>query len=320
MRHISLFAVLVTLLINTSPVNGLVMYWTDTGSEESIRRANLDGSGQQIIVPGIAANGGIALDLINGHVYWAQASTGGAQSGVVRRANLDGSNIETLLTGLNSPQSIALDVINKQIYLSLSSDFVNIQRSNFDGTNLTDLVSGIGNPRDIELDLFNGHIYWSDVTSKTIRRSTLAGSNVTNVVTGDFPLFISLDVTNGNIYWVEGANDKIQRSSLDGSNITDIVTSNTGIGRLALDINNSQIYWTTAGISPSGIRRSNFDGTNIVTLTTFNMSTTFHLVLDLTSSTLPVTQNDTPAPEPITATLSLIGLGVLGMATRRRVT
>jgi len=77
------------------------MYWTDEGTD-SIRRANLDGSGVEHLVGGLDEPMGIALDLVDGKMYWTDE---GSES--VGRANLDGSGVETLVTGLDDPVGIA---------------------------------------------------------------------------------------------------------------------------------------------------------------------------------------------------------------------
>jgi hypothetical protein len=83
--------------------SGGKLYWTDLQGD--IRRANLDGTGQQTLVTGQNGNAGIALDVAGGKMYWADQNTG-----AIRRANLDGSGQQTLVTGLNDPVGIALQV------------------------------------------------------------------------------------------------------------------------------------------------------------------------------------------------------------------
>jgi DNA-binding beta-propeller fold protein YncE len=78
------------------------IYWSGSVDNE-ILRANLDGSGQQVLVSGLDFPTGIALDLPHGKVYWTDY-----QGGDISRANLDGSNIETVISGLDHPGSIAL--------------------------------------------------------------------------------------------------------------------------------------------------------------------------------------------------------------------
>lgn len=75
------------------------MYWADEGS---IRRANLDGTAAETLVPDTFANG-IALDLDSGKMYWTI-------EGAVERANLDGSDVEAILNGLGYANDIALDL------------------------------------------------------------------------------------------------------------------------------------------------------------------------------------------------------------------
>jgi len=69
-----------------------------------IQRANLDGSGQEILVRNENPDG-IALDLAGGKMYWTNLLNGD-----IRRANLDGSGEEILIKGLSVPAFIALDL------------------------------------------------------------------------------------------------------------------------------------------------------------------------------------------------------------------
>jgi hypothetical protein len=80
------------------------IYWTNYRSGD-IRRANLDGSGQEILIQNLPGPGGIALDVAKGLMYWADSNAGD-----IRRANFDGTGQETLIKGLNNPVSIALDL------------------------------------------------------------------------------------------------------------------------------------------------------------------------------------------------------------------
>src|SRR5262249_15227305 len=81
-----------------------LMYWVDYEAGD-IRRANLDGSGQQILIKGLNGPLGPALDLAGGKMYWANIN-----GGEIRRANLDGTGQETLVLGQNAPGHLALDL------------------------------------------------------------------------------------------------------------------------------------------------------------------------------------------------------------------
>jgi hypothetical protein len=76
--------------------------WSDFNGGK-IRRANLDGSGLETLVEGLASPALLALDFAGGLMYWTNAG-----SGDIRRANLDGSGEQTLITGLSRPGFIAL--------------------------------------------------------------------------------------------------------------------------------------------------------------------------------------------------------------------
>jgi hypothetical protein len=71
------------------------LYWTNqTAPAGDIRRANLDGTEEETIVPGLNTPDGIASDLAAGKLY----STGGNAGANIRRANLDGTDLETLVS------------------------------------------------------------------------------------------------------------------------------------------------------------------------------------------------------------------------------
>jgi len=78
------------------------IYFADQSSS-GIRRANLDGSGQEVLVPRTGAEG-IALDVARGKVYWCGNGT------KIERANLDGSGREIFLSGLRHPIVLALQL------------------------------------------------------------------------------------------------------------------------------------------------------------------------------------------------------------------
>jgi sugar lactone lactonase YvrE len=129
------------------------IYWTCITNQQggvghrSIRRSNLDGTGEETIVGGLGTPDGIALDLEYGKMYWTDQYTH-----KVQRANLDGTDVEDLVvTGLDRPYGIALDFVNSKMYwVDWGTD--KIQRANLDGTDIEDLVtSGLVQPLYIAL-------------------------------------------------------------------------------------------------------------------------------------------------------------------------
>jgi hypothetical protein len=88
-------------------VRSAYIYW---GQEDAgIRRANLDGTGQKVLVSGFAL--GPTLDVEGGKMYW-----GDPINGVIRRANLDGTGLKTLISGMNGPGAPALDLAAGLMY------------------------------------------------------------------------------------------------------------------------------------------------------------------------------------------------------------
>jgi hypothetical protein len=86
------------------------MYWGNTyyvaGNGGDIRRAKLDGSEQHILVTGLNAPAGPALDLAGGKMYWANLL-----DGQIWRAHLDGTGPETVVRQQTKPGHLALDLV-----------------------------------------------------------------------------------------------------------------------------------------------------------------------------------------------------------------
>jgi hypothetical protein len=172
------------------------MYWTDgtnsvdgtTNGSGVIRRANLDGSEQTILVTGLNGGRGVALDLAGGKMYWAEA-----WSGRIRRANLDGSGLTTLLQEPH-PEVIALDIPGGKMYwpdLYLGQ----VLRANLDGSGKEILARNQNSPLPITLDLAGGKMYWGSVDGGDIRRANLDGSGQEILIKGQtITTFIALDL------------------------------------------------------------------------------------------------------------------------------
>lgn len=81
---------------------GSHVYWSDYGTSK-IQRAKLDGSNIEDLVTGVNGPNGIAVDTLNGKVYWTDV-------GKIERADLDGANRETVVAGLDVPVGVDVDV------------------------------------------------------------------------------------------------------------------------------------------------------------------------------------------------------------------
>lgn len=122
------------------------VYWIER-SAKRIRRANLDGSGMEIILT-CADHAGNSYDLAihGGHVYWTDWL-----SRAINRADVDGSNVVGgVVSDLNGPVGLAIDHAGKKFYWVSDGD-KSVQRANLDGSGVETLVSGVSNPYGLAL-------------------------------------------------------------------------------------------------------------------------------------------------------------------------
>jgi hypothetical protein len=82
--------------------------WTDV-IVDTIRRANLDGTGVIDLITGLDDPVAIALDIDGSQMYWADFVSGSPSTRTIMRANLDGTGVTTLITDLKDVPDLALD-------------------------------------------------------------------------------------------------------------------------------------------------------------------------------------------------------------------
>ena len=159
---------------------GRKLYWT--ASSGKIKRANLNGSGSENVVPGgLESPKGLALDVSGGKVYWMETP------GRIRRANLNGSNIENVITVL-SPSAMNIAVFDNTVYWT--------QKTGENHGEIRFIALG-KNPRvmirntftqsfpvGIAVDAVENKLYWT-TSNGEIGRQNLDGSNLqSNFVMG----------------------------------------------------------------------------------------------------------------------------------------
>jgi len=107
-----------------------------------------------------------------------------------------------------------------------------------------------GTPFDLTVDYVGNAIYWTDTTTPRIRRSSLDGYSVTDLiefVSELVPYGITLDTTPGLLYWMTyGPNGTghLSRANLDGTDITNLVDGLENPQSIELDVENDHIYWS----------------------------------------------------------------------------
>ena len=294
-----------------SSVEGGKIYWTD--SRDGILRFSLDSKNvERLISPDLRRPGKIALDRLEGKIYWMDSRT-------IKRSDLDGENLEDRPFYPVTPDSLDFDIIweiidppdgmagivqdiaselaESKIYwttLYSHGDYFTaaVLRSNLDGSNI-EYVATANRPRGIALDVTGGKVYWVDHSGSIARaelygatiESVLNGSNVEYVLTGlDANLAdIALDVVGGKMYWTDQGNSTIQRADLDGSNVEYVLTGlDANLADIALDVVGGKMYWASyTDLGTGAIQRADLDGSNVDHLLDIEWGRETGIALDL---------------------------------------
>lgn len=211
-------------------IDGGFIYWTEpSASGTAIKRAELDGSNTEVLIDEDAAMRGLALDLVNGKMYWADLRNNGA----ILRAELDGSNMETLIAGdedgiTDGVLDVALDLENDHLYWVKTGA---IMRSGLDGNDPEVLVeiAAFIQPSAIEVNSRDGFVYWVDTGGENIMRADMENGVAEVLISADEPYGLSVDVKNDRLFWMSqfffAGNGRVSTANLDGTGreiITDV--------------------------------------------------------------------------------------------------
>jgi len=165
-----------------------------------IGRCGLDGSAATYIITNAGSRaGGIALDALNGYVFWTETYYFSEPTNMaVRRCELDGANAQAIVTnfaeGAFELGSIAVDPASQKVYWL--QDHSLIRRADYDGLNPETLYEeeAIGDRSGLVVDGVAGELFWTSLATSTIGRATLDGSSnaplIENLPSG--PLGITL--------------------------------------------------------------------------------------------------------------------------------
>lgn len=211
------------------------IYWVHGSSFQGrISRANLDGTGLEVLHSGLTLPRGLAHDPGAGILYWSDQI-----DNRLYRANDDGTgSIETIVDTGDQLGRPTLDLDGGKVYFGNYTQG-DIRRANLDGTDPEILFAGVFTPVAIALDLTAGKIYWADsntsFVSNHIARANFDGTDLEVLYEG-MPTSsgftgIGLDLANGKLYWCDEITDVekgLWEADLDGSNAVRIFASPMG--------------------------------------------------------------------------------------------
>jgi hypothetical protein len=195
------------------------IYWADATNPSGtfqVYRANLDGTGQEVIATVDSGVSGIGLDADAGHIYIGSIYR-------LYRANLDGSSLTQLLSGYIFSD---VEVVGGSLYWSSIST---IQRADLDGANVQILVSGQQSIVGLDAVDSLGQMFWADQSSGLVQSAALDGTGVTTIATGSGGVRgVAVDPVNGRVYWGQGGN--VSNTALDGSDLQNFTVDASILG------------------------------------------------------------------------------------------
>jgi len=240
------------------------MYYIEYGSPTlAIKKISLNLGSTPEFVVSIAGKGGIglAVDTINGKIYYTDFEDDSTPNGKIWRMNLDGTNFETIVSGITDPYSIAVNVAGGKIYWA--DDDGNISRANLDGSGLERQfvsVSG-GGMRGIAFNSKTNKIYFYDVSNDELLVVNADGTGKTVLISGVYGYGIFVDEVNSKLYFQDSYEDALMQSNLDGTGMVKIADAPDRAYGIGIDYVTKKVYWTdrNGGV----INRSNLDGTKV---------------------------------------------------------
>lgn len=148
-------ALLLVVIVAASAAgaDSLALYWTDR-SLGALRRADLRTQTVVTLVDGLPGPQGVAVDPVEGYVYWADTT-----SREILRCRLDGSGLERVVVVDGFPKGLDLDEDGRGLYWA-DPVLRSISRYDLETGAVELVVSGIGIPQDVGYDPRSGRVLW----------------------------------------------------------------------------------------------------------------------------------------------------------------
>ena len=274
------------------------IFFLDLGAGR-ILSVNPDGSDLKTIVEeGRKLPDGLAIDAINGYMYWTNMGNPSANDGSIVRSNLDGENITILVPPGETftPKQLQLETKTAKLYWC-DREGMRVMRSNLDGSGIETLVQTGATATDrldqkrwcvgIAVDPDGGKFYWTQKGGDNAGEGCIYRADIdipggeTPVTRTDIellysglpePIDLDIDLANRMLYWTARGDppkgNTVNRAPMDpGPNIKErpqvlIKHLMEAIG-LALDLKGGRMFVTDLAGS---VYSANLDGSNLKTI------------------------------------------------------
>lgn len=235
---------------------GRRIYWANSGPEEGISWANLDGSGGGTLATGDASvdkPGGVAIDPASGKIYWANEG-----DNTISWAYLDGSgggDLDTTGATVDEPLSVSIDEAAGRIYWGNAQGISYASLSGGGGGDLSLAGATSGFVDGIAVDPSLGLAFWANVPSAEadhLSEAKLDGSGGFDLGTGSFhpekPFGVAMDNAESILYFLDEGSEAIYASIGPGGpvEIAAGAVAKTARG-LAVDPIAGLAYWLNPG-------------------------------------------------------------------------
>ncbi|MEW6252108.1 MAG: hypothetical protein AB1716_15830 [Planctomycetota bacterium] len=228
------------------------IYWTHGSTPGLIRRANLDGSAQELVASNLKIPRGAAIDPVGGKIYWSAAPPEGNAAGLILRRNLDGSGATEEVYRVTPYDPVGskvgrptVDAANGYVYFGTNGA---VKRVNLDGPPFVvhTVATGGSTITRVQLDTASNCLYWidSDTISDCVVRVALDDSDFAVVLDSTPGVFgssglsdLALDLAGGKLYLADEIRDDgakvIERCELAGANLETIYSAPAGFACVA---------------------------------------------------------------------------------------
>ncbi|KAM4708601.1 pro-epidermal growth factor [Discoglossus pictus] len=158
-----------------------LIFWTNQ-QKGTIERTDMNGKRSQILLRGLFYPGFIAVDPVQGLLFWSSDSTLSA----IEKAHLDGKNLTSVIELRGKIMGLTLDLSDKRIYWILytsenGDSSIGSCTYNGDSATVVKYLGPSSRQRVFGLSIFSDHIYYSERNSSIQRINKYTGKDIVKI-------------------------------------------------------------------------------------------------------------------------------------------